>query len=212
MAFVGLGLVVTALVACGGGDPAPNLSTVPAGSSAPGSSGAASSAAVPASPSPVYPADVPLTGHNVRPGEKPPIYPAAASARTQAGANAFAEFFMKTLDWAYATTNPSYMKHYYGPTCGQCSGLATGIAKTATAGHSYEGGRITETSVVPTSIEPVTAPAEYCSVVTVNVSTTSVVDAKGNVANGSAAARGLRFKLCAVSDHARWQTTYLSRL
>ena len=125
--FVALGVVALLSAACTRGSATPNLSPV---SSAPHSSTAASPTPTPTA-SAGYPADVPLTGHNVKPGEKPPRYPAAATARTQAGANAFAEFFMRTLDWAYATTNPSYMKHYYGPTCGLCNGIATGITKTA---------------------------------------------------------------------------------
>ena len=108
------------------------------------------------SPSATYPADVPLTGHNVKPGEKPPVYPAAAAAKTQDGANAFAEFFMKTLDWAYATTIPSYMKHYYGPTCGLCNGIATGISKTSSDNHWYEGGRFT----IHVALTPRSAPSQ----------------------------------------------------
>jgi hypothetical protein len=139
---------------------------------------------------------VPLTGHNVRPGERPPLYPATASARTQAGANAFAEFFMRTLDWAYATTNPSYMKHYYGPTCGLCSGLATGIAKTAADHHWYEGGRLKLLTSTATSIGPVKAPADSCSEVTVAVTAQSVVDKTGKIYNGAGASPRLSWKLC----------------
>jgi Family of unknown function (DUF6318) len=121
-------LVGLAAAACTRGSATPNLSPV---SSPPPSSVASGSVSVTPTVPPLYPADVPLTGHNVRAGERPPVYPAAAKVHSQAGANAFAEFFMQTLDWAYATTNPSYMKHYYGPTCGLCNGIATGIAKTA---------------------------------------------------------------------------------
>ncbi|MFL6164244.1 MAG: DUF6318 family protein [Jatrophihabitantaceae bacterium] len=157
----GFALVLPVLLigtACTRGSATPNLSPA---SSLPPSSAISSVSASP-SPSAVYPADVPLTGHNVRPGEKPPVYPAAAKVHSQAGANAFAEFFMRTLDWAYATTNPSYMKHYYGPTCGLCSGIATGIAKTAAEHEWYEGGRLTILSKASIAIGPVTAPADFC--------------------------------------------------
>ncbi|HEX2904559.1 MAG TPA: DUF6318 family protein [Jatrophihabitans sp.] len=163
---------------------------------------------------PPVPADVPTTGHNVKPGEQPPTYPAAALAKSQAGANAFAVFFMKTLDWAYATTNPSYMKHYYGPTCGQCDGLAEGISKTAIRGHWYEGGRFTFGTAAGTAIAPVTAPADYCAIVVLSITATTVVDPTGKIFNGSGAASGLQFKLCAVSKGrgATWLATYLARL
>jgi hypothetical protein len=195
-------------VGCTGSDATPNLSPV---SSAPTSVVSNSVTAKP-SASAVYPADVPLTGHNVRPGEKPPVYPAAAQAHTQDGANAFAEFFMKTLDWAYATTNPSYAKHFSGSTCGLCSGLATGIAKTAMRQLWYEGGRFAIHPATSTPIEPVTAPADFCSQLIVDVTAESVVDATGKIYNGDGAHANLRFKLCAKSTANSWLTTYLARL
>jgi len=203
-------LAIALLAGCSGGSAAPNLSPA---RSAPASSPAAEPGSASASPSAsaAYPADVPLTGHNVKPGEKPPVYPAAANARTQKGANAFAEFFMRTLDWAYATTNPSYMKHYYGPTCGQCSGLAEGIGKTAASKHWYEGGRLTIHQPTSIAIAPVTAPADFCSMILVDVSATSVVDHTGKVFNGAGAAAALRFKLCTKARDSDWLTTYLAR-
>jgi len=201
-----------ALAACTSGSATPNLSPVSSGParSAPGSSISSRSVSATASASVGYPADVPLTGHNVKPGEKPPVYPAAANARTQAGANAFAEFFMRTLDWAYATTNPSYMKHYFGPTCGLCSGIATGINKTASERHWYEGGRITVRSIADATIAPVTAPADYCSRVLINETATAVVDSVGRIVSGDGAHAGDQVKLCAISSHASWQVTYLA--
>ncbi|MDQ1745160.1 MAG: hypothetical protein QOE23_3499 [Pseudonocardiales bacterium] len=199
---------VAALAAgCTSGGAGPNTSTV-----VPASTPASSSVA-PTSPSPTptarpYPADIPLTGHNVKPGEKPPLYPAAARAHTQDGANAFAEFFMHTLDWAYATTNPSYMKHYSGPSCGLCSGLATGISKTAAQKHWYLGGRLTIHPATATPIGPVTAPADYCSTVIVDITATSVVDKTGKVFNGQGALTKQSFKLCMKLSSGSWRGTY----
>lgn len=192
---------------CTGGSAKPNLSTASA-SSPPSTSAAATSA----TPKPInpYPADVPLTGHNVRPGEKPPLYPQAARVKSQDGADAFAEFFMRTLDWAYATTNPSYLKHYSGPSCGLCSGLATGISKTAAEHHWYLGGRLTVHPATPTPIGSVTAPADYCSITTADVTAASVVDRTGKVFNGQGALPDQTFKLCAKQDSDGWRTTYLT--
>src|SRR4051812_30423000 len=75
-------------------DAKPNTSTVTPSGSTPSTSAPPTSASSPPAPRP-YPADVPLTGHNVKPGEKPPLYPVAAREHTQAGANAFAEFYMR---------------------------------------------------------------------------------------------------------------------
>ncbi len=52
---------------------------------------------------PTVPADVPTTGPNTKPGEQPPVMPVAATKHTPDGAKAFAEFFIKTIDWGYAT-------------------------------------------------------------------------------------------------------------
>ncbi|MEO7261689.1 MAG: DUF6318 family protein [Jatrophihabitantaceae bacterium] len=153
---------------------------------------------------------MPLTGHNVKPGEKPPLYPTAARARTQEGANAFAEFYMRTLDWAYATTNPSYMKHYSGPSCGLCSGLATGISKTAAEKHWYLGGRLTIHPATATPIGPVTAPADFCSVISVDITAQSVVDRTGAVLNGEAAHPNFRWKLCTQSSASLWRVSYFA--
>jgi hypothetical protein len=191
-------------------DPEPNTSTVAPADPAPTTSTPPTSASPTPTPRP-YPADVPLTGHNVKPGEKPPLYPAAAKARTQAGANAFAEFYMRTLDWAYATTNPSYMKHYTGPSCGLCNGLATGISKTAAKKHWYLGGRFTLHPAASTPIAPVTAPADYCSRMSVDTTAESVVDKTGKVFNGDGAYRDLKVKICAKFTASGWQTTYFAR-
>lgn len=204
------GLAGTAVVACSRGSASPNLS--PVGSSPSARPSVSITPPSPAPPTvPAIPADVPRTGHNVKPGERPPSYPVAALAKTQAGANAFAVFFMQTLDWAYATTNPSYMKHYYGPTCGLCNGLATGITKTAAAKHLYEGGRFQIRSVAASPIGSTTAPADFCSVVTLDVPAQTVVDAAGNIVNGSGAGVNVRFRTCQQVDKA-WSISYLDRL
>jgi hypothetical protein len=194
---------------CTSGEAKPNTSTVvPTSSSA-----SASSAPASASPSPTarpYPVDVPLTGHNVKPGEKPPLYPAAARAHTQDGANAFAEFFMRTLDWAYATTNPSYMKHYSGPSCGLCSGLATGISKTATEKHWYLGGRLTVHPATAAPIGPVTAPADYCSALQFDVTSFSTVDSTSKIFTGDGAHKDDEVKACVKMLSSGWSVTYLA--
>ncbi|HEX8079819.1 MAG TPA: DUF6318 family protein [Jatrophihabitans sp.] len=204
-------LVLTAasalLVSSCTGEAKPNAST--AASTAPGTS-AASPSASPAPTDQAYPADVPLTGRNLRPGEKPPLYPAAARARTQAGANAFAEFFLRTLDWAYATTNPSYMRHYSGPSCGLCNDLATEVRNTAAVRHWYEGGRLTIRPAIATPVGPVTAPADFCSTVNVDSTAHSVVDRAGTVFTEEAAHPNFRWKLCVKASSDRWQVTYFA--
>jgi hypothetical protein len=197
--------VAVVVVGCTGRGPAPNTSSVSIGSAA--STAAPTSA--PVSPVAPYPADVPLTGHNVKPGEKPPLYPAAAKLRSQAGANAFAEFFMRTLDWAYATTNPSYMKHYYATSCGLCSGIASGISKTAQQDHWYLGGRLNIRSTAPLSIGDITAPVDFCSQPAVDITATAVVDKSAKVFSGQGALTGQTFKVCSKMLGSAWHVTYM---
>ncbi|MEO6700962.1 MAG: DUF6318 family protein [Jatrophihabitantaceae bacterium] len=210
--LAGFAAVVVMVAGCTGGSAGPNRSTASVGTA---TSGVATTSLVPTptpTPTSPYPADVPLTGHNVKPGEKPPTYPDAAKARSQAGANAFAEFFMRTLDWAYATTNPSYMKHYYAPSCGQCSGLASGISKTATDHHWYMGGRLTVHDATGTARGSVTADADYCFQLVIDITATSVVDKNGHILNGDGAYSGNRFKLCAAwTQITSWQVSFLAR-
>ncbi len=201
--------VLASTVACSGGSATPNLSTV----SASGTSLVVTTSVTPTvSPKPTssYPADVPLTGHNVKPGEKPPLYPDAAKVKSQSGANAFAEFFMRTLDWMYATTNPAYAKHYYSATCGLCNGLTTGMTKTAALNHWYEGGRITIRSVTATAIAPVTAPANYCSTLVIAETAETVVDKTGKIFSGDAAHLDDHLKLCMKFSSEKWSATYMA--
>lgn len=204
-------VVLASTAGCTSGSAAPNLSTVTTS----GSSLVVTTTATPTvSPKPTspYPADVPLTGHNVKPGEKPPLYPDAAKVRSQAGANAFAEFFMRTLDWMYATTNPAYVKHYYSSTCGLCSGLTTGMTKTAGLKHWYEGGRFTVHPASGTAIAPVTAPADYCSTLKVDTTAESIVDKTGKIFSGDRSYTNLGLKVCMKYTGASWQTSFMAHV
>ena len=89
------------------------------------------------------PADVPRSGPNTKAGEKPPVLPVVGTMHTQAGAEAFATFFVRTLDWGFGTVNASYMRHYFNPSCIACSNYANSIDKTRKAHDRYVGGRIT---------------------------------------------------------------------
>ena len=204
------GLIALVATACSGSGGSPNLSTASV-SPPPLTTSSAPPVSASAPPARTYPPGVPLTGHNVRPGEKPPIYPAAAKAKTQAGANAFAEFFLKTFDWAYATTNSAYAQHYTAPSCGLCTGLETGITKTAAAKHWYLGGRFTVHQAKPTRIAPVRAPADFCSAVTVSTAAEEVVDKTGKVFDGDGSYSNVPFKICVKRSGTGWQTTYLAR-
>jgi hypothetical protein len=91
---------------------------------------------------------VPTTGPNLRSKhETPPVEPLAATKHTRAGANAFAKFFILTIDWAYATTSTTYMCHYFDPACVACRSAVAGIKKANRQGHHFVGDRFTVRSV-----------------------------------------------------------------
>ncbi|HEU5009049.1 MAG TPA: DUF6318 family protein [Jatrophihabitantaceae bacterium] len=96
----------------------------------------------PASVSRAVPADVPTTGPNlVRKGERPPVMPVLATKHTPAGAVAFAKFFIRTIDWGFATTSGAYMRHYFTKSCIECASHADGLDNTRKAGEYYLGSR-----------------------------------------------------------------------
>ena len=99
--------------------------------------------------------------------------PALALQHSPAGARASAEFFVKTIDWGYATTSGSYMRHYYSATCSFCARLAKGLDDTAKDGNFHVGDRFTEYRSVLR-----TAPNVYTVSTTVNVSADTVINDK----------------------------------
>lgn len=126
------------------GDPATAVSTpVTEPVSTPTSTTPTAPTSPPATPTstPTVPSDVPTIGHNSRPGETPPVEPVAALAHTRAGAAAFAVFFIKTIDWGYATTSSTYMRHYFTHSCVNCRSVALAIDHTARAHRRLIGDR-----------------------------------------------------------------------
>lgn len=67
--------------------------------------------------------------------------PVDATKHTRAGAAAFAKFFIQTIDWAYATTSTTYMRHYFQLSCVACRSTADAVDKARRAGHYFVGDR-----------------------------------------------------------------------
>jgi hypothetical protein len=67
--------------------------------------------------------------------------PLAATQHTAAGAKAFAVFFIKTIDWAYATTSTTYMRHYFDNVCIGCKSIARAIDGARTKNRRFIGDR-----------------------------------------------------------------------
>jgi hypothetical protein len=88
------------------------------------------------------PPDVPTTGPNLTAAnERPPVMPVEATQHTPAGARAFAIFFIKTIDWGYATMSGAYLRHFSSSHCATCLSLAHDLDDDRRNGHVYIGGR-----------------------------------------------------------------------
>jgi hypothetical protein len=136
-------IAATALLSLAAGgctaEPKPNTSTATPTATATGSPRSTTPAA---DPTPTVPADVPTTGTNLlAKREQPPVMPAIALQHTDAGAMAFAKFYLQTVDWGYATTNASYMRHYYDKDCVRCKILDDAITSVQRAKQKFIGGR-----------------------------------------------------------------------
>ncbi|PZS27055.1 MAG: hypothetical protein DLM58_19420 [Pseudonocardiales bacterium] len=101
-------------------------------------------------PAPSTP-NVATTGPNVRPGEKPPVLPAAAKTNTVRGATEFAKYWMEALDWGYATTDSGIAYGLYSPDCIECARFVGIIDAAKRSGKHFQGGRISLAAWIPTA-------------------------------------------------------------
>lgn len=178
-ATLAVAMAALCAVAGCGTDPVRPPSSAPVSGSGP-ASGPAATTRPPAPPAPpAVPADVPTTGPNLlSPDEKPPVMPIEATRHTAEGALAFAKFFELTIDWAYATTSTTYMKHYYDAGCVTCESIREGVDDAAARVHHFLGGRMTITSAtgLPKS-ESANRHAEAGARVVFGLTSSEVVDA-----------------------------------
>lgn len=113
--------------------------------------------------------------------------PIAATQHTAAGARAFAEFFIRTIDWAYATTSTTYMRHYFQRGCVGCSAFADAIDRAMQQGHHFIGDRF---DIV--EVSPATGTATKHYTVSSNVNAAEVVDRQGKFVAGQPALSNFR--------------------
>ena len=160
----------------------------------PTSSTPSSTSTAPATPT--VPADVPTTGPNVTdPTERPPVEPVIATQHTAAGAKAFAEFFIRTIDWGYASMSGAYLRHYSMASCLSCTSIANGLDRDRGAHRIYVGGRL---SVI--GAKPGRDGALQSQVVSANGTAFEIVDQHGKPVSAEEAHTGLRYTV-----QLRWQ-------
>jgi hypothetical protein len=123
----------------------------------------------------------------MRTGETPPVMPAAATRHTPAGAQAFARFFIRTIDWGYATTSSAYMRHYYQPTCTECRNVRAFLDNAARDGQHYVGARILR---VAAGRARHVGGGQLQVVLTIDVNSEELVSSSGHFVSGDAAHLG----------------------
>lgn len=157
---------------------------------------------------PTVPPDVPTTGPNTRPGEKPPVMPLEATQHTARGAQAFAAFFIKTIDWGYATTSSAYMRHYMSRVCAVCVGFASAIDDVEGKHQHYVGGRFRTTKTVPLD-HPVAKGAEHTALVSVDVEPFRIATSDGSTISRGHGLRGQRFEVSVAWSDVHWRVVQL---
>jgi hypothetical protein len=145
---------------------------------------------------PAVPADVPRTGPNTKRGEKPPVMPLEATQHTPEGAKAFAGFFIKTIDWGYATTSSAYMRHYFEPSCVSCRSAAIALDRARTKHRHFIGDRFTIRRVASTSNSRIS--------VYFDVSSAETVDRHGKGVGGYPALTNFREDMHLVWTSPHW--------
>lgn len=139
------------------------------GGSEPGGRSSSADATAPvtsATAEPTYP--------NARPGEKPPVRP--ADALSGAGAEAFAVYFVKTIDWAYATMDSTLLKQASAPECALCTGFIEEFARRNSAGQKAMGSRST---ILDSILSGGSDPKDQLVNVVFSATALDVVDANG---------------------------------
>jgi hypothetical protein len=99
------------------------------------------------------------TGPGVKPGETPPTLNAYSLLHTMTGAQNFAVYYFKALDWSFATTDPYLLEQVSAPTCSACQKYIESISALDAAGGHLQGGRV-QVSGFSMSVGNL-VPAEY---------------------------------------------------
>ena len=189
--LIGICAGVAALLAgCSGGG------SEPGGRSSPDATALLTSA----SAEPTYP--------NARPGEKPPVRP--ADALSNAGAEAFAKYFMQTVDWAYASMDSTLMRTAFDPaTCNYCNTAADRTDRDKAAGKRYEGGRSTILDVASANGADV---RDNLVLVVFDATPLRVYDSQANLIEDNDAERMLQFNVRVHFRDGAWVVVEVKRI
>ena len=83
------------------------------------------------------------TGPNIRPGEKPPTFAQSMEKNVPSAAGTFAVYWMKTIDWGYATVSSTLARTAFSPVCADCTRFMRIFDDAHAKGVYFRGGRMT---------------------------------------------------------------------
>jgi hypothetical protein len=132
--------------------------------------------------------------------------PALALLHTDEGALAFAKFYLQTVDWGFATTNASYMRHYYDKACVRCRALDAAITSTAANHWKYIGGRVRILSIQRDAAN--SNGSDHVWEARMNVDSYTAVDAIGAIHSADVAHANFPEKVGVKWIDGAWRTTY----
>lgn len=135
--------------------------------------------------------------------------PLEATQHTGRGAQAFAGFFIKTIDWGYATTSSKYMRHYYAPTCSSCAAVDRSLATAAKLHHRYEGARFTTTRTA-LARHATYGGAEFTALITFDITSFEEVTKAGKFVRADGAHQGWRYEVSVRWSASKWVVAFLA--
>jgi hypothetical protein len=135
--------------------------------------------------------------------------PILATQHTPAGAVAFAKFFIQTIDWGFATTSSTYMRHYYVASCKACQTFATGLDTDKVRGYRNIGGRTTITDS-HLSTAYIAGAKTVPVVVTFNDTSFEKLDQAGKFISAEPALRSTKFIVTTQWLHDAWSAILLT--
>jgi hypothetical protein len=135
--------------------------------------------------------------------------PKLATEHSAAGARAFAEFFIKTIDWGYATTSSAYMRHYALADCQGCSAFAEFFDRARRAHHQFIGARMTITSA-RSAPKPLASGSDATAIVVFNILSFEEVTSSGKYVQADIAHSAEKFQVSMRWSSNGWLVRHLS--
>lgn len=146
---------------------------------------------------------VATTGPNVRAGEKPPTLAALGRTDSPAGALVFAQFWVRALDWGFATTDSTLPRRLYSPKCSDCARFMANFDDARAKSEHFLGGRFRFSREVLADNDHRNG-AQRAVDVTISVTAIRQVTEAGRVIGKSPAVPSITYRVWLGRSGAQW--------